>query len=45
MTKFLNILCCNNVDVANNKMVYTAMLNEKGTYIDDLTLTRYDANT
>ena len=41
----LQRLCANDVDVAIGRMVYTAMLNERGGFESDLTVTRLAANT
>ncbi|MCB1097855.1 MAG: FAD-dependent oxidoreductase [Verrucomicrobiae bacterium] len=38
----LQQLCANNVDVPVGKVVYTGMLNERGTYESDLTVVRTD---
>lgn len=37
---FLNRVCCNNIDVAVGKMVYTQWLNERGGIEADVTVTR-----
>lgn len=39
---FMQRLCANQMDVANGKIVYTQMLNEKGGIESDLTVTRLD---
>ena len=36
----LQRLCANEMDVPVNRMVYTAMLNERGGFESDLTITR-----
>jgi glycine cleavage system aminomethyltransferase T/glycine/D-amino acid oxidase-like deaminating enzyme len=41
----LQRLCANEIDVAVGKMVYTAMLNERGGFESDLTITRLAADT
>src|SRR5262249_40430917 len=41
----LQRLCANDVDVAIDRMVYTAMLNERGGFESDLTITRWAADT
>ena len=41
----LQRLCANDIDVPVGKMVYTAMLNERGGFESDLTITRLAANT
>ncbi len=38
--QLLQRLCANDIDVALNRMVYTAMLNERGGFESDLTITR-----
>ena len=43
--KFLQRVCCNNTAVQNGKVVYTGMLNDKGGFESDFTLTRIDQNT
>jgi 4-methylaminobutanoate oxidase (formaldehyde-forming) len=40
----LQRLCANDIDVPVNKMVYTAMLNERGGFESDLTIIRQQAN-
>ena len=41
----LQRLCANDIDVPDGKMVYTAMLNARGGFESDLTITRLDAET
>jgi 4-methylaminobutanoate oxidase (formaldehyde-forming) len=41
----LQRLCANDVDVAIGRMVYTAMLNERGGFESDLTITRLGADS
>jgi len=41
----LQRLCANDIDVPIDKMVYTAMLNERGGFESDLTITRLAADT
>ena len=41
----LQRLCANEIDVPVGKMVYTAMLNERGGFESDLTITRWAADT
>ena len=41
----LQRLCANDVDVPLGRMVYTAMLNERGGFESDLTITRLEADT
>src|SRR5262249_10500049 len=41
----LQRLCANDIDVAIDRMVYTAMLNERGGFESDLTITRWAADT
>jgi 4-methylaminobutanoate oxidase (formaldehyde-forming) len=41
----LQRLCANEIDVAPGRMVYTAMLNERGGFESDLTITRLAADT
>ncbi|HXX82407.1 MAG TPA: FAD-dependent oxidoreductase [Casimicrobiaceae bacterium] len=41
----LQRLCANDVDVAIDRMVYTAMLNERGGFESDVTITRLAADT
>ncbi len=41
----LQRLCANELDVPVGKMVYTAMLNERGGFESDLTITRWAADT
>ena len=41
----LQRLCANDIDVPIGKMVYTAMLNERGGFESDLTITRLAAST
>jgi 4-methylaminobutanoate oxidase (formaldehyde-forming) len=41
----LQRLCANDVDVAADRMVYTAMLNERGGFESDLTVTRLGEDT
>ena len=43
--KVLQRLCANEIDVAVGKMVYTAMLNERGGFESDLTITRLASDT
>ena len=43
--QFLQRICCNNVAVENGKVVYTGMLNDKGGFESDFTVTRVDQNT
>ena len=38
------MLCVNNVDVAVDKIVYTGMLNDRGGYETDCTVTRTATN-
>ena len=40
----LQRLCANEIDVAVGRMVYTAMLNERGGFESDLTITRLAAD-
>jgi len=41
----LQRLCANDIDIAVDRMVYTAMLNERGGFESDLTVTRLAADT
>ncbi len=41
----LERLCANEVDVPTGRMIYTAMLNERGGFESDLTITRLDSDT
>jgi glycine cleavage system aminomethyltransferase T/glycine/D-amino acid oxidase-like deaminating enzyme len=41
----LQRLCANEIDVPTGRMVYTAMLNERGGFESDLTITRLGADT
>lgn len=41
---FLNQLCCNEIDVANGRIVYTQWVNESGCIEADLTVTRLEYN-
>ncbi len=41
----LQRLCANDIDVPLNRMVYTAMLNERGGFESDLTITRLAADS
>src|SRR5439155_18332524 len=41
----LQRLCANEIDVPVGRMVYTAMLNERGGFESDLTITRLAADT
>ena len=41
----LQRLCANEIDVPVERMVYTAMLNERGGFESDLTITRLAADT
>ena len=43
--RVLQRLCANEIDVALNRMVYTAMLNERGGFESDLTITRIAPDT
>lgn len=43
-TRVLQRLCANNVDVPVGRVVYTAWLNERGTFESDLTVIRTGAN-
>ena len=38
--RYLNYICANNLKIDVDKVVYTPMLNEKGTYETDVTITR-----
>src|SRR5207237_8767782 len=43
--RVLQRLCANDIDVPVGRMVYTAMLNERGGFESDLTITRTAADT
>ena len=42
---YLQRLCSNNLDIANGRVVYTLMLNERAGIESDMTVARYDDNS